>query len=45
MIDDMTANGTPLCTDNGQAYTTAQVQPAVQMRQMHRKRRKTVVTP
>ena len=45
MIDDMTANGTPLCSDTGQVYTTAQVQPAVQMRQMHRKRKKTVVTP
>jgi hypothetical protein len=45
MIDDMTANSTPLCSDDGSNYTAASVQPAVQMRQMHRKRRKTVVTP
>jgi hypothetical protein len=45
MIDDMADNGTPLCGDTGQVYTSAQVQEAVQMRQMHRKRKKKVVAP
>lgn len=45
MIDDMFTNATPLCSESGDEYETASVQPAVQMRQMHRKRKKTVVIP
>lgn len=45
MITDMAANDTPLVTDNDQDYSNVTIQSAVQMRQMHRKRRKTVVTP
>jgi hypothetical protein len=45
MIDAMAAISVPLCSSNGDVYENAQVQPAVQMRQMHRKRRKKVVTP
>jgi len=45
MIDDMTTNSTPLCDESGLAWGSASVQPAVQMRQMHRKRKKKVVTP
>jgi hypothetical protein len=41
MIDEMNTNSTPLCSINGDVYESAQVQPAIQMRQMHRKRRKT----
>jgi len=42
LISDMAAAGTTLGTKTGDAYTTATTQVAVQMRQMHRKRRKTV---
>ncbi len=45
MIDDMLANGTTLASENGDPYENVTVQPAVQMRQMHRKRKKTVATP
>jgi hypothetical protein len=45
LIDTMDTDSIPLCSENGDLYETAQVQPAVQMRQMHRKRRKKVVTP
>jgi hypothetical protein len=45
MIDDMTTNSTPLCDESGLAWGSASVQPAVQMRQMHRKRRKAAPTP
>jgi len=45
LLADMDANGTPLGNESGVAYSVASVQPAVQMRQMHRKRRKTVVAP
>lgn len=45
MIDDMAANSTPLCSEDGTNYNNASVQPAVQMRQMHRKRKKTVTPP
>lgn len=43
MIDDMAANSTPLCSNDGANYNNAAVQIAVQMRQMHRKRKKTSV--
>jgi hypothetical protein len=42
MIADMIANATPLCSANGDFYETVSVQPLVQMRQMHRKRKKSV---
>ena len=45
MLEDMDANGTPLGNESGVAYSVASVQPAVQMRQMHRKRRKVVTPP
>jgi hypothetical protein len=45
MIGDMVSNATPLCTIDGQNYVNVSVQPAVQMRQMHRKRRKKPVVP
>jgi len=43
MIADMVSGGAPLCSDTGQLYDTVTVQQAVQMRQMHRKRKKHVV--
>lgn len=45
MITDMVTEGAPLCSFEGDNYTNVTVQQAVQMRQMHRRRRKTVVTP
>lgn len=42
LLSDMSANATPLCSEDGNEYVTASVQPAVQMRQMHRKRKRTV---
>lgn len=45
LIDAMDTNSTPLCSKDGDLYETAQVQPAVQMRQMHRKRRKKAAAP
>jgi hypothetical protein len=45
MLLDMSANATPLCSTTGDVYETVQIQPAVQMRQMHRKRRKTPAAP
>lgn len=44
LISDMDANGATLVSDDNDPYTTPSAQVAVQMRQMHRKRRK-VVTP
>jgi hypothetical protein len=43
LLSDMDAAGVPLCSHEGDHYTGASIQVAVQMRQMHRKRRK--VTP
>ena len=40
IINNMVAEGTPLCTEAGENYTNVSVQGLVQMRQMHRKRRK-----
>jgi len=45
MIDDMAGADTPLVSFSNAAYSSSSIQPAVQMRQMHRKRRKTVVIP
>jgi hypothetical protein len=45
MITDMAAVSVPLCTEEGEGYTNVSVQSLVQMRQMHRKRRKTPVAP
>lgn len=45
LLTDMAAAGTTLGTKVGDAYTTVSVQVAVQMRQMHRKRRRTAPTP
>jgi hypothetical protein len=44
LIADMDAAGAPLVSEDNDAYIESSVQAAVQMRQMHRKRRK-VVTP
>lgn len=41
MIDAMTTNSTPLTSANGDLWVSASVQPSVQMRQMHRRRRRT----
>ena len=41
LITDMVAAGQPLCDAVGTEYTVSSVQPAVQMRQMHRKRKRT----
>jgi len=41
LISDMDTNSAPLVSINGEAYASANVQVAVQMRQMHRKRKKT----
>jgi hypothetical protein len=43
LIGDMSAEGAQLCSENGDAWGAASVQSAIQMRQMHRKRRH--VTP
>lgn len=45
LIADMDTAGSPLCSQFGEVYSTVSVQQAVQMRQMHRKRRKAVATP
>lgn len=41
LIADMDAAGAALVSDDNDAYVSASVQEAVQMRQMHRKRKKT----
>lgn len=45
LLADMAGVATPLVSQDGDEYISASVQPAVQMRQMHRKRKKTVVSP
>lgn len=42
LLDDMAGAGVPLCSIGGTEYVSASVQTDVQMRQMHRKRKKTV---
>lgn len=44
LIDLMDTNSVPLTSETGQLYSAAVVQDAVQMRQMHRKRRKKIST-
>jgi hypothetical protein len=39
MIGDMNANDTPLTSQTGDLWSTGIVQPTIQMRQMHRRRR------
>lgn len=41
LIDDLDAATTPLVSLDNDQYDTGSIQPAVQMRQMHRKRRRT----
>lgn len=41
LLSDMSAAGSPLCSAEGGEYTGASVQQAVQMRQMHRRRKRT----
>lgn len=45
MIADMATAGAPLCADDGALYSVASVQTRVQMRQEHRKRKKTIPAP
>jgi len=45
MVTDMAANSTPLVADDGSQYSAVSVQPNVQMRQMHRRRKKVTPTP
>lgn len=40
MITDMIAASAPLCSENGDLWVSPSVQEAVQMRQMHRRRRR-----
>lgn len=42
ILGDMTTAGVPLCSENGSLWGNVAVQPAVQMRQLHRRRRRTV---
>lgn len=42
LVTDMENDEVPLCSENGDLWTDVSVQPAVQMRQMHRRRRRTV---
>jgi hypothetical protein len=41
MLSDMAANGTNLISENGDVWSSPSVQESVQMRQMHRRRRRT----
>lgn len=41
LLSDMAAAGSPLVTLSGSEYVSASIQSAVQMRQMHRKRKRT----
>jgi hypothetical protein len=45
LIDDLDAAGCPLVSKDNDQYVTASVQTAVQMRQMHRKRKRTAPAP
>lgn len=42
LLNDMAGEATPFTSITGDEYVSASVQPAVQMRQMHRKRKKSV---
>jgi hypothetical protein len=41
LLSDMSASSSPLCSADGTEYVSASIQQAVQMRQMHRRRRRT----
>lgn len=45
LIGTMDTAATPLCSAEGDLYSTVIIQPQVQMRQMHRKRKKAAPTP
>lgn len=45
LIADMDGAGYPLVSEDNDPYTESAIQPQVQMRQMHRKRKKTAPTP
>ena len=45
LVEDMLGTDSPLCSENGDLWGNVSVQPEVQMRQMHRKRKKAVVVP
>jgi len=45
MISDMSTSSAPLCSETGDEWSGISVQDAVQMRQMHRRRKRTVVSP
>lgn len=45
LIADMTAGGTDLVDDEGNTWQVASCQAAIQMRQLHRRRKKVVVGP
>lgn len=43
LIEDMDANGTPLQSEAGDAWNECTAQPGIQMRQLHRRRKRVVV--
>jgi hypothetical protein len=45
IITDMSGSGAPLVSDSGDLWTGTSVQAEIQMRQMHRRRRRTTPTP
>lgn len=45
LLTDMEDNSTPLVADDSAAWTSIAVDPTIAMRQLHRRRRRTVVTP
>jgi hypothetical protein len=45
MIDNIATAGSPLASENGDLWVSCSVQRAIQMRQLHRKRRRTAPAP
>jgi len=45
IVSEMSINSAPLISESGDLWTGASVQDAIQMRQMHRRRKRTIVTP
>jgi hypothetical protein len=45
IINDLATDGTPLVSENGDQWGAVSVQDAIQMRQMHRRRRRVAPTP
>jgi hypothetical protein len=45
IISEMSINSAPLVSEDGEEWSAISVQDAVQMRQMHRRRRRTTPTP